>query len=392
MAKERNAFKAGLFIVVSIALIIGVIVAIKGIGRLLEPEQVRTVTFTLADDVGGLRVGDDVRVGGLKVGIVRWLQIDAEHQPPRIVVSFNMPRRLVLREGTRLGVQNTITGGSWLNFDRLGDGKPLADDAVLTGSPGTFTQLLATVNDLAPELKNIAHDIRTVTLPKVNATADNAAKLTSDLRGRLDAIIERYNKVADRLAEAMANLRDILGDTKMDFRTTMANVSSATGTLKDKLPPVMEKLDGTLAKVSTSIDTAQSALKDLNDTMANAKELSASARSIVARNRTRVDELVTSLKDAGENLKYATAEIRHSPWRLLYKPRAGEVSNLNLFDAARQFSDGANSMSDAATALRDALKDPQSNPEQIQKLVNQLDESFGKFQKVEDELWNRVKE
>jgi hypothetical protein len=98
------------------------------------------------------------------------------------------------------------------------------------------------------------------------------------------------------------------------------------------------------------------------------------------------------VKDAGVNMKYATAEIRHSPWRLLYKPRPGEVANLTLFDAARDFAEGANDMSDAANALRDALKDPQANPQMIQKLVNQLDESFGKFQTVEDTLWKRVKE
>src|SRR5207247_2285066 len=121
MAKERNAFKAGLFIVVSIALIITVIVAIKGVGRLIEPHQVRAATFTLGDDVSGLRIGDDVRVGGLKVGLVRSLTIEtasdkSDKEPTRIIVSFHMPRRLVLREGARLGVQNTITGAAWLNF------------------------------------------------------------------------------------------------------------------------------------------------------------------------------------------------------------------------------------------------------------------------------------
>src|SRR3954454_2459477 len=101
MANERNAFKAGLFIVVSIVLIIAVIVAIKGLGRFIEPNQVREATFTLADDVSGLRVGDDVRVGGLKVGIVRAINIENgdEKSPPRIVLSFHIPQRLVLREG-----------------------------------------------------------------------------------------------------------------------------------------------------------------------------------------------------------------------------------------------------------------------------------------------------
>src|SRR4051812_23285057 len=128
MAQERNAFKAGVFIVTSVVLIIGVIVGIKGLGQLVEPNQVRTATFALSDDIGGLRVGDDVRVGGLKVGNVRALQVesgDDAARPARVVVKFNLPRRLVLRDGARVGVQNTITGTSWLNFDALGKGPPL---------------------------------------------------------------------------------------------------------------------------------------------------------------------------------------------------------------------------------------------------------------------------
>jgi hypothetical protein len=68
------------------------------------------------------------------------------------------------------------------------------------------------------------------------------------------------------------------------------------------------------------------------------------------------------------------------------------MANLNLYDSARQFAEGANEMSDAATALRDALKDPETNKEQIESLVEKLDKSFSGFQEVEKELWERVKE
>src|SRR3954470_22246928 len=145
MAKDRNEFKAGLFIVASVVLILAVIVAIKGLGRIIEQQQVRTATFSLADVLGGLRLGDDVRVGGLKVGAVRSLTIEPpadEKSQPRIVVAFHMPRRIVLRDGARVGVQSTITGTSWLNFDALGTGQPLGDDVSLPGRPSGYTTLL----------------------------------------------------------------------------------------------------------------------------------------------------------------------------------------------------------------------------------------------------------
>jgi len=394
---DRNAFKAGVFIVVSIVLILAVIVSIKGVGRLIEPQQVRTATFTLADDIGGLRVGDDVRVGGLKVGIVKSLAIERQTeggagQQPKILVTFDLPERIQLREGARIGVQNTVTGTSWLNFDHLGAGAPIAENVPLVGRPGSMTQILNTVQELGPELKQIAKDLRTVTLPKVNTTVDNASGLLGDARADLKPALERYNAVTTRLTEALTHLRDILGDGKGDIRTTIANLKDTTGTLKETLPPVMNKIDTALAKVNTSLDSAQVALKDLTHTMENARNISGDVRSILVRNKSRIDELAQSAKEAGDNLKFATAEIRRSPWRLLYKPRPGEVANLNLFDAARDFAEGANDMSDAATALRDALKDPKADPEVIQKLVNELDQSFGNFRTVEDALWKRVKD
>ena len=82
MKNERNALKAGLFMVVSLVLIIALIFGIKGVSRLTEPVQYRTVSFKLSDDVGGLRVGDDVRIGGAKVGAVRSIDVEPDKEQP----------------------------------------------------------------------------------------------------------------------------------------------------------------------------------------------------------------------------------------------------------------------------------------------------------------------
>ena len=108
-------------------------------------------------------------------------------------------------------------------------------------------------------------------------------------------------------------------------------------------------------------------------------------------NRGRIDEIVTSLKTTSVNLKGASVEIRQSPWRLLYKPTPDEMGNLNLYDSARQFADGASSLNDAATALRDSLADQKADPATVQKLMKNLDESFTNFKLVEDKLWREVK-
>jgi phage shock protein A len=102
--------------------------------------------------------------------------------------------------------------------------------------------------------------------------------------------------------------------------------------------------------------------------------------------------MIDSLKKAGDNLKNATAEIRRSPWRLLYKPAPNEMANLNIYDSARQFAEGANDLNDAAAALRDSLKNGQAGEEEVKKLMERLEEKFSHFKEVEQKLWTNVKE
>jgi len=400
MKKERNDFKAGLFIVISALLILAIVIGIKGVGRMLEPAQHPKVAFRLTDDIGGLGIGDDVRVGGYRVGVVRDIDlIQGNGVEPHIEITFSIPRKFDIRKDAKISVQGTLTGVSWLNFENLGAGAPLAAGDALVGRPSAMSSLFAAAGELGPELSGTIKDVRNVTLPKVNTTIDtfrgtgmHTTALVKLLRSKIDPVLERYYALADRGKEALAQIRDVFGESKNDFKGTVANLNSVTGTFKEKVPGILEKADGLLANIHSAVDKTNTALEDVKGIASNGKDVSASVRSILLSNRGKIDAMLASLKDTGDNLKFGTAEIRRSPWRLLYKPSAGEMANLNLYDAARQFSDGAGDLSDAAIALRDALKSGTAGEEQIKKLVEKLDKSFTNFNTVEQDLWKKVRE
>jgi ABC-type transporter Mla subunit MlaD len=170
----------------------------------------------------------------------------------------------------------------------------------------------------------------------------------------------------------------------------MANLNASTGDLKSKLPGLLEQVDGVLSRLTKTVDEVNKTMVDVQAAVTSTRELASSARNIVVGNRGKFDGMIASLKTTADNLKAASAEIRRSPWRLLYKPAPGEMANLNLFDAARQFSDGANALNDATLALRDALNNPQAGKDEIQKLMEKVDQSFSHFQEVESKLWKSV--
>src|SRR5438270_395314 len=141
MSKDRNAFIAGLFIIASFALGATVLVLIRGQG--MAPARIMTASFKLTDDLGGLAVGDDVRIGGIKVGVVRDLRfVSLDGRDPHLLVRFTLPSDTTLHEDAVIRAQNGITGTSNLNIESLGTGKPLAERVALVGMPDPKTAFL----------------------------------------------------------------------------------------------------------------------------------------------------------------------------------------------------------------------------------------------------------
>jgi ABC-type transporter Mla subunit MlaD len=410
MTKQKNAFKAGLFIIISIILIVAILIAIKGFGSLFEPMASRQASFTLEDNIGGLRVGDDVRVGGFRVGTVRSINVadagaSADHQP-HIVIHYSIPKKFIIHDDAKLVVETTVTGTSVLNFVSLGKGAELKPDQTLAGQPGTLQTILGSLSSAAPQVDGLLKDVRSTIVPhidqtvtKFGAAADSfhktgqdTSKLIADLRQQIDPTVKRYDRVADSATRMFDNAGDLFGDIKTDFRSTVAHLNEVSGDMAKRLPGLLDQVDHLVDHLNHTVDGINTSLSDIQAVFTNAREFTGSARDLLMLNRTRISGMIDSLKKTSDNLKFASEEIRRSPWRLLYKPKENEMANMNVFDSARQFAQGANSLADTAGALRDAMSLPHPDQKQIQKLMQQLDLSFSHFQSVEKKLWQSVKE
>jgi ABC-type transporter Mla subunit MlaD len=316
-----------------------------------------------------------------------------------ILVSFAVPQKYQIKEGARIGIQGTVTGQSWLNFDSLGAGEALGTEVALVGRPSGINALMASLSDVSPRITNIIQQVDQTTVPTINetvasykTTADTSTKLANELRAQVKPAADKYHTVADSTNKMMGNVGDMFGESKTDFKGTMKNLNDSTASIKEKLPQILEKVNAMMVKLDSSVASAQEALADVKKTLVNARDLSAAANSALTGNKGKIEGMIASLKATSDNLKGASAEIRRSPWRLLYTPKKGEMNNLNIYDSARQFAEGANDLNDAAQALRDALNDKAAKPEDIRKLMEQVELSFSKFNEVEKKLWSEVKE
>ena len=254
MTKERNATKAGLFIVISMGLIVGVIIAVGKGGRLSDTTQTRIVRFKLSDDLGGLRVGDDVRVGGYKVGSVGDIEpADLDGADPHLSVRFSIPARYTLRSDARVGVQVTLTGipasTSTASARQTTRQSPATSWAALIPrrSPWQPWAMQARTSRELPA--RFDYEL----CPKVNDAVDSfhqagdaGTLLVRHVNDKIDPVTEHVHVVADKTGAMMDSVHEMIGPSTKDFHGTVADLHEITTDLKGKLPAMLTKVDGAI--------------------------------------------------------------------------------------------------------------------------------------------------
>ena len=177
MTKDRNALKAGTFIVVATVLSLAITISIKDFGRFAEAEQVRTVHFKLSDNLGGLRVGDEVRVGGFKVGNIQSIEpldfggAGSRHGRP---ASPSPPGTSSAR--ARSSALSSLTGSSVLNVLSMGKGNPADPAAPLAGVSDPRPSALASLGDT--QFKEAVESFK--------KTADTATDTIAQAKAKID--------------------------------------------------------------------------------------------------------------------------------------------------------------------------------------------------------------
>lgn len=372
---SRKATLAGMMILLSILAAVAIIIATANTDALLRQRRAHTVAFPAGSDVQGLDDKSVVRILGVDVGGVQKVAIDADQQGrPRVLVTFWLPAEYELRRGAAVTVQSQITGGARLNIETLGDGQALAAGDVLEGYTLTLGDVMARLDGLMPKAST--------GLESFTKTSDDLGKFVRDVHGHVDGVVERYHAVMKTADAALANARDILGDTKTDIRGALANIHQMTDTAAEQLPDVLKDARELMSK-------ARQALARLEPILDDGKAVTAQVRDALNDNRVKIDQTMTNLRRASLELKGGIAEIRRAPWRLLNKPDATARRNLELYEAARRFADGAHDLQAAAMSIELAAADPNTDDEELAAMRDELAEQIDRFTEARQRLWER---
>ncbi len=205
---KGNTVRLGMFVS------IGVLLLVLGIYFIGKKQQLFSSTFNLNGvfkDISGLQVGDNVRFGGINVGVVENIEIIADTS---VRVDFNVAEKV--RKFISKDARATI--GS--------DG--LMGNKILIIAPGSGKGEIQNNDHLATYIPVNIDDI----LSKLKTTSDNAATISDDLSVIMNSIrsgkgvigkLFMDSTMANNLDQTIVNIKQGAGGFKQDVDAAKHN-------------------------------------------------------------------------------------------------------------------------------------------------------------------------
>jgi ABC-type transporter Mla subunit MlaD len=423
--KQHNELLAGVVVLGALGLALAIVVWLGAAKVFATRGQFVYFYANQADASVGLTGGSTITVNNLPVGKIVDIVISTTAAPTLYIGQLDRADLRVRADG-KVQVVSGMLGGSTLAITSYGTlDQPLADNPQhAIRISGGLDQAISDLSAAATKVGDVvtreldAGSTASV-LGKAHAALDGLRKASDDV-SRLAANVANETQ-ADRQNSLMAKAHHSADDVNKLTAGLAAQTDPTTqGTLMAKLHTVADDV-GSMAsdarpKVAKSLTAIESvatqmdaytkkdvaelltSLRDVNTRVlavaSNLQVVSQQAKELVLVNRDKVDESIDNLTQVSADLKATAKEVRRNPWRLLYTPKPGEVNTQNIYDAARNFSNGAEQIDQALGKLLALSKAhpqgvPADDPE-LAKIRKQLQDSFGNFSKVEQALWNEV--
>jgi len=416
--KQRSELTAGIFTILGTILLVGVVFWLGAADIFKPAAQEAWFYVKLGKGQQGLKPGAQVKITDVEVGKIADVRLDLESGRTFYVAQLFDERTKVYSDAKANVNAALVGGGATLQIlhcggktsDRLAGEKHPAEI-----QPGFFDETVSKVDKALSQFdslgKQVSSLLKTITdemdkgekgsaMQKVHAMMDVLEGTLVSIRKELDA----GNKLAmmAKLHKTVEHLRDIAAEAKPKVNSALSGID----TMIAKAQPKVDKLlDGagelvdefkklTKGDIAKIISRLHDVSKHVLTIAGNFAELSEGAKDIVAVNRENIDEIIDNMGQVATNLKSASKEIRRSPWRLLYRPKKGEMHSQNIHDAARSFSNGAAQLDQALAKLKGlAASHPKGVPAddpQLKKIAEQIKETFEKFTDAEKALWKEL--
>jgi ABC-type transporter Mla subunit MlaD len=395
-----NSIRAGIFVGASLLLLSAIAFVLSKTDFSRKNEYM--IRFTTTEGVSGLNVGSDVRVGGMLAGKVVAVMPDLpkDGEALRFIdvkISLNsdmtlywspkpadLPRRGTVPDAQwttlaerhaqemklhgeaamAMRVASLLGNSASINFIRIGSPpaalvKPLNQDptsrimafegggmlAALVG-PDNAQKARQMLNEAADTMAYINEKLPEAYERDIAPMLSNANTMVADIRtsyserwrGNIDSTLQSAAGAVTRADKLLTDNDPAIRQVLADAAKTLENTRQMTGELSEKgMPKLLAMLDDG----ASAADSLSKALEQVREAMTSSLP--------------SLKMFLDDSRQVAAQLKLAAIEVRHSPWKLLYQPKEGEVAHENLYDASRSFALATDDLRAAGETLKQAV-------------------------------------
>lgn len=386
--RTRNNVRTGIFVTITLAMAICVVVVLSGSwDRLFRNTDRYVVTYPISAGVTNLSTGADVRVGGIAMGAVAAVDpaFNDAGRLDHVAVTFDIDRRVTLYEDAAIYVEAPLIGSdAWLSISAIGaDGTSGPQEITGTIQTGLLSSLLG------PEGAENTNAI----LDETRATMENLRVISNDLPSTAQRYDESITAILANIEEGSISARDVLARVKdedwpawsvlvhkilrdadavmIDVDKAAASIASFTEETESLVEDARPKVENILANIDLTSEEAKELAEHLNaeslvmfdNMLARAAEgidAGASVLKTIGDQRTewslQIGEALANANLTAQRLKLTSEEIRRNPWKILHRPTDAELEHELLYSAARSFALATADLRLAAEATKSLLE------------------------------------
>lgn len=288
--RDRNPITIG---IVSVGVITLLVAAAFMVGVLHIFEKAYPVQAVFAD-ASGVRVGDDVRVAGVKVG--RVTGVSPDRNKGNVVVDLNVDRSVDLGLETTAAVAlDTLLGTKSVHL-----GGPVVEP-YLAGLPAVRRVIpierTRTPFDIFELTKVGTRAVQATDTERLNRMITQLADVTQGNRDDITSLLASVATVSEALNQRDAELRSLLerADT---LSATLADKDQTLVALLDQSKTILDLVDRRQGDIARGLRDGSVAVDHL--------------AGIVATNKSNLDEILTTLHPTVEILDRRQADLNRS--------------------------------------------------------------------------------